>query len=106
MAGHGGIVGGFHRIGMHHFLPEFFFRAVSHAGTQHLHEGKTGMLDRSTNRRATPLGSPEKPRAMKLAPDANATASGAKGLTPVPPGAILLSQSAGVVGEGWRLVMP
>ena len=55
---------------------------------------------------AVPLGSPEKPRAMKLAPEASAMTSGLKARIPVPPGDSLLSQSGSVVGEAWPLVMP
>jgi hypothetical protein len=55
---------------------------------------------------ATPFGSPEKPRAMKLAPEARAITSGWNSRRPVPPGASLDDQSGSVVGEGWPLVMP
>lgn len=60
----------------------------------------------STISLAVPLGSPEKPRAMKLAPEASAMTNGLKGLSPVPPGDRALSQSGSVVGDGWPLVMP
>ena len=53
-----------------------------------------------------PFGSPENPRAMKLAPEASAITSGWNSRSPVPPGESLLDQSGSVVGEGWPLVMP
>ena len=55
---------------------------------------------------AQPFGSPEKARAMKLAPEASAITSGWNSRRPVPPGASLEDQSGSVVGEGWPLVMP
>ena len=55
---------------------------------------------------AVSFGSPEKQRAMKLAPEASATTSGWNGRTPVPPGDSAVSNSGSVVGEGCPLVMP
>ena len=55
----------------------------------------------------SPLGSPEKARAIKLAPAASAIAAGLKRGMPVPRGVIgLRLQSGAVVGEACPLVMP
>jgi len=59
----------------------------------------------STIRRATSLGLPANPRAMKLAPAARARRTGSTGEMPVPSGvSLLLHQSGAVVGEAWPLV--
>lgn len=50
-----------------------------------------------------PFGSPDKPRATKLAPAASAITTESKHGMLVPLGAIGLSQSGSVVGEGWPL---
>jgi hypothetical protein len=70
-------------------------------------KAKPGCWMASTSNWVRALGSPEKPRAMKLAPAARAMAAGWNRRTPVPWGVSLLwTQSGWVVGEAWPLVMP
>src|SRR3972149_3580122 len=54
----------------------------------------------STRVLAVSFGAPEKARATKLAPAANAITNGWNGLKPVPPGERAGSKSGSVVGEG------